>query len=389
MKPEGGGDREMGNAWCGAWREEGAGEGAAQAARRGAVGGKGAARAAGAGAGPAPGSTEDDEWSPPGGGLPQTPPRLFGDSNDSALLAPVQMLELRRALPRSLRQCAWRKVFSMDSSSSSLASLSAKLAGEQAVLIVLMINDGSLVGAVLAFAAATAAASAEPGGASGGEGDRGDRGDGADAGAAQAWPAALPAAFCASRESFLFCLPPSMSRRPGSARLPARKPDATPSPRRLAAPAPPPAVRAHQHQQPAYAYAYATPPATPAAPGTPASSGSAGPAERSVITRANVFKAAPAHRVAVALGSGLLSIGAADASEQGLWLDGDLAAAGSGPCAAFNMPASLAKDRMFDVLGIEAWVFSRAAWQQHQQQQQEPSLGRIPEAADGASIASW
>jgi hypothetical protein len=368
----------MGNAWCGAWNEGGTG-GAVLSARQVSLGGgKGVPRAATAAACPTPSSAEDDEWSPPGSGLPQTPPRLFGDSNDSALLAPVQMLELRRALPRSLRHCAWRKVFSMDRDCSSLASLSAKLADEQAVLLVLMINDGSLVGAVLAFATAAAAVAPAPAARAESCAHNGGEGccEGADTGTAQAWPAALPAAFCASRESFLFSLPPSMSRRPGSARLPARKPDATPSPRRPTTPA------RRAYQQPAYV----TPPATPVAPGTPASVGSAGPTERSVIPRANVFKAAPSHRVAVALSAGLLSIGAADASEQGLWLDGDLAAAGSGPCAAFNMPSSLAKDRMFDVLGIEAWVFSNATWQQ---QQQEPSLGRIPETADGAAIASW
>mmetsp|Transcript_9455 Transcript_9455/g.15475 ORF Transcript_9455/g.15475 Transcript_9455/m.15475 type:complete len:278 (-) Transcript_9455:75-908(-) len=79
---------------------------------------------------------------------PQTPPQL-SDNSKTSFLGLVQMLELRRSLPHTLRHCKWNKVYSMETNDASLSELNRCLEGHLSVMIVAKINDGSLVGGVV------------------------------------------------------------------------------------------------------------------------------------------------------------------------------------------------------------------------------------------------
>ncbi|GBG33432.1 Hypothetical Protein FCC1311_096552 [Hondaea fermentalgiana] len=81
--------------------------------------------------------------------LPHTPPMIVA-SRHASLLQPIHLAELRRALPRHLRECAWQKSYCLSYAGSSLKKLNQRLAGSQAAVVVVRVNDGTLVGACVA-----------------------------------------------------------------------------------------------------------------------------------------------------------------------------------------------------------------------------------------------
>lgn len=255
--------------------------------------------------------------------LPQTPPLALqrGTTGTAQLLTPLHMLELRRAVPRSLRHCTWRLAFSLGrkGQEASLRGLNKALSGSTAVVLAILINDGSLLGAVLSCPGA------------------GWKDDGRPFG---------------SDESFLYSLPPCAPSKLVRAKSAKRAGSNSGSAQERRS-------RGMRHRR------------------------STTDRIRNILPRAAIYPARPvadgvgdAKKVFARASDKHLCFG-----EHGLWLDADLLQGGSQPCCTYLQPLAhkeqeLRKQRdgidgpcgrgeglcklgsFFDVLAVEAWSLS-------------------------------
>lgn len=223
--------------------------------------------------------------------LPHTPPMIVA-SRHSSLLQPLHLAELRRALPRSLRECAWQKSFCLSHSGASLSRMNLKVCEEQAVVIVVRINDGTLVGAVVVC----------PG---------------------KGWmcPPAKTGESIAfgNSDSFLFSLPASACSSLVKPKLLGHRTS----------------VRGRHNHHHSNSSTW--------------TNGSC--SHRHIIPEAHIYRPLDIDSKFVVSNSSQISF-----AKDGLWLEADLAQGGSATSRRFGLGSPLCKDKFFDILALEAWV---------------------------------
>lgn len=78
-----------------------------------------------------------------------TPPLIKDDGMSTTLLTRTQMLELRRVLPIVYRYTHWERLYTFEHHGASLEQMNDQLTGQQAVLLVIRVTDGSTIGALI------------------------------------------------------------------------------------------------------------------------------------------------------------------------------------------------------------------------------------------------